>query len=76
MSNKLQELFKKYGKIGIGVHLSIYAATLAGEPCPICHPAKLESFAFFLWLIMVVDVESEHVHRKPMRMLCRLLLCR
>ena len=31
MSNKLQELFKKYGKIGIGVHLSIYAATLAGE---------------------------------------------
>jgi len=56
MSNKLQELFKKYGKIGIGVHLSIYAATLAGEPCPICHPAKLESFAFVLWLIMVVDV--------------------
>ncbi|CAK0784191.1 hypothetical protein CVIRNUC_007395 [Coccomyxa viridis] len=27
--SKLQELFKKYGKIGIGVHLSIYAATLA-----------------------------------------------
>ena len=32
--SKLQELFKKYGKIGIGVHLSIYAATLAGACLP------------------------------------------
>lgn len=28
--SKLQELVKKYGKVAIGVHLGIYAATLAG----------------------------------------------
>ena len=29
--SRLQDLFKKYGPIAIGVHLTIYAATLAGK---------------------------------------------
>ena len=28
--SRLQELFKKYGKVAVGVHLTVYAATLAG----------------------------------------------
>jgi hypothetical protein len=29
--SRLQDLFKKYGAIAIGVHLTVYAATLAGK---------------------------------------------
>jgi len=29
-TNKVKELFKKYGKVAIGVHLSVYAVTLTG----------------------------------------------
>ncbi len=29
-TSKVKELFKKYGKVAIGVHLSVYAATLTG----------------------------------------------
>ncbi len=29
-TTKVKELFKKYGKVAIGVHLSVYAATLTG----------------------------------------------
>ena len=31
-SAQIKELFKKYGKVAIGVHLTIYAATLSGGP--------------------------------------------
>ena len=31
-SAQIKELFKKYGKVAIGVHLTIYAATLSGAP--------------------------------------------
>ena len=27
---KVKDLFKKYGKVAIGVHLTVYAATLTG----------------------------------------------
>ncbi|CAL8469260.1 g8801 [Coccomyxa elongata] len=37
--SKLQELVKKYGKVAIGVHLGIYAATLAG--CYVAAERKL-----------------------------------
>ena len=30
-SAKIKDLFRKYGKVGIAVHLTVYASTLAGE---------------------------------------------
>ena len=30
-SSKIKELFKNYGRVGVAVHLTIYASTLAGE---------------------------------------------
>ena len=29
-SGKIREFFKKYGKVGVGVHFTIYFSTLAG----------------------------------------------
>ena len=31
-SSKIKDLFRKYGKVGVAVHLTIYASTLAGQP--------------------------------------------
>ena len=29
-SAKIKELFKKYGRVGVGVHLTVYAITISG----------------------------------------------
>jgi hypothetical protein len=29
-SDKIKDLFRKYGRVGVGVHLAIYAATISG----------------------------------------------
>ncbi|KAK9811822.1 hypothetical protein WJX72_010864 [[Myrmecia] bisecta] len=39
-SSRVRDLFKKYGKVGVGVHLTIYAATLAG--CYAAAESKLD----------------------------------
>ena len=48
--SKLQQLVKKYGKVAIGVHLGIYAATLAGA-----------NLAFCFWLLAVLAFIAEKV---------------
>lgn len=30
-SDRIKDLFKKYGRVGVGVHLAIYAATISGR---------------------------------------------
>ncbi len=32
MSSQIKELFKKYGRTAVGVHLGVYATTFAGAP--------------------------------------------
>jgi len=57
--SKLQELFKKYGKIGIGVHLSIYAATLAGCYFATQNKLKLEHYLIDYGLLTEKDLKAD-----------------
>ena len=66
--SKLQDLFKKYGKIGIGVHLSIYAAPLAGA----CMP-KAQSRSYNIGGLTAHGCMSTIRHLD--NVVCRLLSC-
>lgn len=43
-SEKIKDLFKKYGRVGLGVHLAIYAATISGCYIAAERNHKLEEF--------------------------------
>jgi len=43
-SEKIKDLFRKYGRVGLGVHLAIYAATISGCYIAAERNQKLEDF--------------------------------
>ena len=54
-SDRIKEVFKKYGRVGVGVHLAIYAATISGSS-KACESSMESSQTEFAFMIALLDV--------------------
>lgn len=46
---KIKQLFRKYGKVALGVHLAVYATCFAGKTIDVIAPPSLSNFLYKLF---------------------------